>query len=111
MTAKARDLDDDCHRDAVFGGFAPFVATWLIAQTLRPAVSLQLLSDGNGFAQHHRFAGDPAARRSRAGEPRCEHAAFRVDHVRVGMTVGILELWRLLQELDPDTNVIEMGVF
>jgi hypothetical protein len=36
----------------IFGGFAPFIATWLIAQTGDP-LSAGLLPDGDGAAQHH----------------------------------------------------------
>ena len=36
---------------AVFGGFAPFIATWLIARTGNPAVA-ELLRHGRGGREH-----------------------------------------------------------
>ena len=50
----------------IFGGFAPFVATWLIAQT-GDRLSPSLLPDVHRAAQHHRADRDPAARARTTG--------------------------------------------
>ena len=53
----------------VFGGFAPFVATWLIAATGDSAVA-ELLPDVHRAAQHYRIDGGAAAARwHRLGGP------------------------------------------
>ncbi len=70
----------------IFGGSAPFVATWLIAGDRRPAVA-QLLSGWRECrAQHRCVAGDPAAHRSWPDGGNI--ARFWFDDLKIGITVG-----------------------